>query len=147
MWGFAKRYTRDNCGYSLVAIRRVVPEGLASIPVYLARRFYNKSTRYLDIYEALFCSAPLADLVCRVYRSHRRVCDNTVHGAIRKAAETSPLYKDSLLALLDDQGVSQSIFALSCQGRQGGGEGDHCEDDDQASLTDIDDDDEWETVH
>ncbi|ORZ29426.1 hypothetical protein BCR44DRAFT_1385169, partial [Catenaria anguillulae PL171] len=72
-WGAAKRFARDNCSYSLTALRAVIPQALDSVRLYLSRRFHEKSLRYMAIYEAVRCSAPLADLICRTYRSHRRV--------------------------------------------------------------------------
>ena len=148
VWGFAKRFTRDNCGYSLIALRKLVPQGLASISIYLARRFYLKSIRYLDIYEAVQCSAPLADLICRTYRSHRRVCDNTIEGAIRKAAEAAPLQRDALLALLNSMPVVQQPAVL---GGSAAGNGEvEDEDDDEDEVVDVDnargDSDEWEDL-
>ncbi|ORZ39782.1 hypothetical protein BCR44DRAFT_106307, partial [Catenaria anguillulae PL171] len=89
-WGAAKRFARDNCSYSLTALRAVIPQALDSVRLYLSRRFHEKSLRYMAIYEAVRCSAPLADLICRTYRSHRRVSDTTMEGAIRKAAERNP---------------------------------------------------------
>ena len=158
VWGFLKLYTRNNCGYSLVAIRRLVPEGLASIPVYMARRFYIKSIRYLDIYEAVQCSAPLADLICRVYRSHHRVCDSTIEGAIRKAAKASPEHKDTLLALLgprESTGTSRTIETSSTTVAaglgNGGAEGDGGADEEQSAGADMGeshgDDGEWEDAY
>ena len=99
-WGAAKRFARDNCGYTITA-RSIIPQALASIGLFLSRRFYLKSLRYLAIYEAVKCSAPLADLICRTYRSHRRVTDSTVEGAIRKAAQANPEQRSALLSLLD----------------------------------------------
>ena len=54
----------------------------------------------MTIYEVAKCSAPLADMICHTYRSHRRVSDDTIDGAIRKAARENPEHAQTLLALL-----------------------------------------------
>jgi len=39
-WGSAKRYARDNCGYSLEALRKVIPEALMSVPAERIWKFH-----------------------------------------------------------------------------------------------------------
>ncbi len=101
-WGASKRYARDNCSYSITALRSIIPKALDSVPLYLSRRFFFKSLRYLTIYEVAQCAAPFADMICRTYRSHRRLSDNTVDGAIRKAARENPAHAQALLAMLPE---------------------------------------------
>ena len=94
------------------------------MPLYLSRRFHDESLRYLAIYEAVKCSASLADMICRTYRSHRRVSDITIEGAIRKAAKSNPEQCRALLALLEpSRPQSMLTMALSCA--SAGGDTDH----------------------
>lgn len=120
-WGAAKRFARDNCSYSITALRAIIPQALDSVRLYLSRRFHEKSLRYMAIYEAVCCSAPLADLICRTYRSHRRISDTTVEGAIRKAADRNSEQRQALLALLDPEQPHLSRSA-SLSGAGAGGE-------------------------
>ena len=98
------------------------------------------------------CSAPLADLICRVYRSHRRVCYITIEGAIRKAAKASPEHKDTLLALLgplESTGTSSTTVMAGLG--NGGAEGDGGADEEQSAGADMGeshgDDGEWEDAY
>ncbi|ORZ33285.1 hypothetical protein BCR44DRAFT_1438678, partial [Catenaria anguillulae PL171] len=92
----------------------------------------------MAIYEAVRCSAPLADLICRTYRSHRRVSDTTMEGAIRKAAERNPEQKQALLALLDPEQsqLSHSITLFGAGGDDAGEE--------EAGEDEDDGDEGWE---
>ena len=140
-WGASKRFARDNCNYTITSLRTIIPQALASVPLFLSRRFYQKSLRYLKIYETVQCSAPLPDLICRTYRSHRRVNDVTVEGAIRKAAKANPEQRQALLALLEPS-QPQPMVTMSLSGGGAGGESDPVDDEVQAD----DGDPEWEDV-
>ena len=134
IWGYAKRYNRDNCCYSIVALRRFVPQALASIQLYTARRFFLKSLCYFDIYETVQCNAPLTDLICRVYRSHRRVCDSTTEGAIRKAASRTNFHQKTLSTLLDPSRTRTAQSSVS-SGSQGEATEDVSSDDEDAEIS------------
>ena len=44
-WGAAKRYTRENCEYSLKGLRTTIPEALEVISRASIWRYYNKFLR------------------------------------------------------------------------------------------------------
>lgn len=71
-WGRSKKYARDNCGYSIEALRKVVPEAVESATKELIGRYFRKSLRILNAYkDGLQYGTP--DFNQTVYKSHRRV--------------------------------------------------------------------------
>ena len=71
-WGSAKLYTRKNCDYSWVGLRKTVPLTLASVSVNEIRRHARKAQRYMDVYRKGL-TGRAAEYAVRKYRSHRRV--------------------------------------------------------------------------
>lgn len=71
-WGHAKRYTRANCNYSILALRRTVPVSLDQVPVSSVRKYFRRATHLMQAY-ANGCSYKLAQYAHKKYKSHRRI--------------------------------------------------------------------------
>ena len=71
-WAAAKRYTRENCEYSLPGLRETIPAALNSVEEVTIWRFYQKTQRTLAAYRD-GCTYGSPDFCQRVYKSHRRV--------------------------------------------------------------------------
>lgn len=73
-WGMAKRYSRDNCEYSIDALRQTIPAALASVPNPTIHAFYHKSLRCLQAYrDNIDFATPEYSQYLKSYKSHRRV--------------------------------------------------------------------------
>lgn len=71
-WGHAKRYTRANCDYSIVALRKTVPESLDQVPVSSIRKYFRRAAHVMQAY-AGGLSYKLAKYAHKKYKSHRRI--------------------------------------------------------------------------
>jgi hypothetical protein len=71
-WGATKVYTRKNCGYSLTALRKTVPEALKAVPREQILRYFEKVDRICTAY-AEGDVYGTKDFAQKVYTSHRRV--------------------------------------------------------------------------
>ena len=71
-WCHAKKYTRGHCNGSIIRLRKIVPEGLATVNRELIHRFFLTCTDYERAYsEGHTCHT--IDEVVKKYKSHRRV--------------------------------------------------------------------------
>ena len=46
-WGYAKKYTRSNCDYSIVALRKAVPLSLDAVPLSSMRKYFCRATHLI----------------------------------------------------------------------------------------------------
>ena len=46
----AKRHARENCDYSWIGLKQIVPLSLESVSIVTIRRFARKAWRYMDLY-------------------------------------------------------------------------------------------------
>ncbi|RPA79191.1 hypothetical protein BJ508DRAFT_363381 [Ascobolus immersus RN42] len=74
-WGAAKRYTRDNCEYSIEGLRSNVPLALLSISSSLIHKFFMRVIRMISAYSKKYRygSEEYEEIV---YKSHRRVSNS-----------------------------------------------------------------------
>jgi hypothetical protein len=73
-WGRAKKYARDNCGFSIDALRETVPKAVGSASAELIYKYYKKGMRILQAYKDGI-SYGMDEFVEKVYRSHRRTTE------------------------------------------------------------------------
>lgn len=71
-WCHAKRYTRAHSNGSIVRLRKIIPEGLASVSKELISRFFTTCNDYEKAYaDGHTCDT--VDMRVKEYKSHRRV--------------------------------------------------------------------------
>lgn len=77
VWGAAKLYTRNNCGYSITALRKTIPAALNSISASLILKYWEKTSRMMQVYRQgfLYGTPEFFARAKRVYKSHRRVSE------------------------------------------------------------------------
>ena len=75
MWGAAKKYTRNHCGYSIKTLRYLIPEALHSIEPGLIWKFSQKAERIMEAYcQGIAYGSPEFQMSLKhKYKSHRRV--------------------------------------------------------------------------
>jgi hypothetical protein len=71
-WGWVKQYVRARCGYSIHALRVLVPEGLTACPLTTIRRHVRHCLRFMSGYTQDL-EGPLLVYVMKLYTSHRRI--------------------------------------------------------------------------
>jgi transposase len=71
-WGATKLFTRKNCGYSLSALRKTVPQALSSVPRTQILKYFKKVERICQIYASGERYGTEA-FQQKAYKSHRRV--------------------------------------------------------------------------
>ena len=71
-WGSAKRYTRKHCNYNFKALKKVIPEALASTNLRTIRRFCHRAQRYMSAYR-MGLSYSETEYAVRKYKSHHRI--------------------------------------------------------------------------
>lgn len=77
-WSSHKAYCRANCRYSIVGLRKVVPQGLDAVCCEQVRRFFGVCRRYEAAYRLGLGIDSIAKAVALTrYTSHRRVLDNS----------------------------------------------------------------------
>lgn len=76
VWCAAKFYARENCQYSIAALRQTVPEALRSVQSKTVHRYYQRSERIIDAY-ANGSEYGTAAFKERIYNTHRQVTDRT----------------------------------------------------------------------
>jgi hypothetical protein len=74
-WGYAKKHTRSNCDYSIVALRKVVPLSLDAVPLPSIRKYFRRATHLMQAYSK-GCTYKLAEYAHKKYKSHRRILDH-----------------------------------------------------------------------
>lgn len=74
-WGYSKKYTRSNCDYSIVALRKTVPLSLDAVPVSSIRKYFRRATHLMQAYFK-GCTYKLAEYAHKKYKSHRRILDH-----------------------------------------------------------------------
>ena len=71
-WCHAKKYTRAHCNGSIIRLRKIIPEGLASVSKELITRFFHTCKDYEMAYgDGHTCDT--VDKRVKEYKSHRRV--------------------------------------------------------------------------
>jgi hypothetical protein len=75
--GAAKRHARENCDYSWIGLKQIVPISLESVSLVTIRRIARKAWRYMDLYQKGI-SGKLAEYAVKKYRSHRRISDEVI---------------------------------------------------------------------
>lgn len=71
-WGYCKRYTRENCTYSITGLRQNVPAALIEVPPSTIKRYFDRSVRIIKAY-ADDVGYETEEFKKRVYHSHRRL--------------------------------------------------------------------------
>ncbi|KAA8896893.1 hypothetical protein FN846DRAFT_993445 [Sphaerosporella brunnea] len=71
-WGATKVFTRKNCGYSLSALRKTIPQAQSSIPRTRILKYFEKAERICQIYASGERYGTEA-FQQTAYKSHRRV--------------------------------------------------------------------------
>ena len=72
VWCKAKKFTRAHCTYTLPALRRVIPESLATVTVDDIRKYFRNSRDYEKAYSDGKIGAAVEEAV-KIYKSHLRV--------------------------------------------------------------------------
>jgi len=77
VWGVTKRYTRNNCGFDIKSLRRLIPLALDSVTHQLIWKFAQKTERIMNSYRlGINYGTPEFQAVMKhKYKSHRRVSD------------------------------------------------------------------------
>ena len=76
-WCSAKHYTRENCDYSLLELRKTVPLSLKSIPTITINRYFNRSNRTIEAYRNGYQYGTQAFSQQMQYKSHRQMVDKS----------------------------------------------------------------------
>eukprot|EP01034_Spumella_vulgaris_P003359 gene3359-4325_t len=76
-WAFVKGKARAECGYSIGALDKKVPECMIACPVSTIRKYVRHCLRYMDGYRKGL-TGPLLDFACKKYTSHRRICEKLI---------------------------------------------------------------------
>ena len=74
-WGYAKKHTRSNCDYSIVALRKAVPLALDAVPLLSMRKYFHRATHSMQAYSK-GCTYKLAEYAHKKYTSHRQILDH-----------------------------------------------------------------------
>jgi len=76
-WGYAKKYTRATCDYSIISLRMTVPLSLDAVPVPSIRKYFRRATHLMQAYAKGY-SYKLAEYAHKKYKSHRRIPDHKI---------------------------------------------------------------------
>ena len=76
-WCSAKHYTRENCDYSLLGLRKTVPLSLKSIPTITINRYFNRCNRTIEAYRNGYQYGTQAFSQQMQYKSHRQMVDKS----------------------------------------------------------------------
>jgi hypothetical protein len=76
-WAFVKGKARAECGYSIAALDKKIPECMIACPISTIRKYVRHCLRYMDGYRKGL-TGPLLDFACKKYTSHRRICEKLV---------------------------------------------------------------------
>jgi hypothetical protein len=82
VWGKAEKFSRQNCAYSLPALREMIPRclGQEGVSDELVLKFFERVDRIQNAYierKLLYGTAAFKD---KVHKSHRRVATEAVDG-------------------------------------------------------------------
>ena len=77
----AKRYTRANCDYSILALRSTVPRSLDQVPVPSIRKYFRRAAHVIQAY-AGGCSYKLAQFAHKKYKSHRQIPEHAMEAIV-----------------------------------------------------------------
>ena len=73
-WGKAKRYTRENCNYTLDGLRATIPVARSSISSSTIHGYFHRCMRHIQAYWAgMGYGTPEFGTWTESYKSHRRV--------------------------------------------------------------------------
>ena len=74
-WGATKRYTRNNCLYSIKGLRQTIPDALDSVSPSLICKYLMKTERMMDAYREgmAYGTTEFTARMKHVYKSHRRM--------------------------------------------------------------------------
>ncbi|PWW73529.1 hypothetical protein C7212DRAFT_97570, partial [Tuber magnatum] len=73
-WGEGKRFTRDNCRYTIDDLRSTIPQGLSSVKNSTIHAYYHRCIRRIQAYRAGLGYGSLEfGKWTENYKSHRRV--------------------------------------------------------------------------
>ena len=75
-WCAAKWYAREDCEYSLKALKKIVPAALDSVSAVSISRYYNHCAWVINAYADGF-KYGTKDFVVHVYKGHWQVVDKT----------------------------------------------------------------------
>jgi transposase len=76
VWCMVKRLSKQRCSYTMQALRRIIPESLATVTTDDIKKHFRKTKGYEMDYRNGTLVQLLKRLLVKIYKSHRRfTCD------------------------------------------------------------------------